>query len=82
MPGYVYLRIYLPVFGGWKEHQKKIQNTSCRPSGAAISIALNAHQIDRPALILRRTVDGYIDATSTCRAVGKKFGHYLANQAT
>ncbi|MBL6765285.1 MAG: KilA-N domain-containing protein [Verrucomicrobiae bacterium] len=43
---------------------------------------MNAHQIDRPALILRRTVDGYIDATSTCRAVGKKFGHYLANQAT
>lgn len=46
-----------------------------------LELALIHHEVDN-TLILQRAVDGYVNATAMCRAVGKKLSHYLANQTT
>jgi len=44
-------------------------------------LALIPHKVEN-FLINQRAVDGYINATAMCQAVGKKLGHYLENKTT
>jgi len=46
-----------------------------------LELILIPHKVEN-ALINQRAVDGYINATAMCRAVGKKLGHYLENKTT
>ncbi|WP_367872391.1 KilA-N domain-containing protein [Luteolibacter sp. Populi] len=39
------------------------------------------HEVNN-TLILQRAVDGYVNATAMCKAVGKQLGHYLENRTT
>lgn len=46
-----------------------------------LELALIPHEVDN-TLILQRAVDGYVNATAMCQAVGKKLSHYLENKTT
>ncbi|MEJ1464988.1 MAG: KilA-N domain-containing protein [Candidatus Sedimenticola sp. (ex Thyasira tokunagai)] len=45
------------------------------------ALALIPHEVEGE-VINQRAVDGYINATSMCKSVGKKIGHYLENKTT
>lgn len=46
-----------------------------------LEFVLIPHQVDN-ALIMQRAVDGFVNATAMCQAVGKKLSHYLENKTT
>jgi len=46
-----------------------------------LELVLIPHEVDN-ALIMQRAVDGYVNATAMCQAVGKKLSHYLENKTT
>ena len=46
-----------------------------------LELALIAHTVENN-LIAQRAVDGYINATAMCKAVGKNFADYRRLQAT
>ncbi|MGB3882027.1 MAG: KilA-N domain-containing protein [Diaphorobacter nitroreducens] len=45
------------------------------------SLSLITHQVHN-SIVEQRASDGYINATAMCKAAGKLFGHYRANDAT
>ncbi len=45
------------------------------------SLSLITHQVQN-SIVEQRAADGYINATAMCKAAGKLFGHYRANDAT
>lgn len=51
------------------------------PEAVQLELALIPHEIEN-TLILQRAVDGYVNATAMCKAVGKMLGHYLENKTT
>ena len=46
-----------------------------------MELALIPHKVEN-TLINQRAIDGYVNATAMCQAVGKKLGHYLENKTT
>lgn len=46
-----------------------------------LELALISHEIDN-SIIPQRAIDGYVNATAMCQAVGKKLSHYLENRTT
>ena len=40
------------------------------------------HRKIENVVVNQRVVDGYINATAMCQAVGKQLGHYLENKTT
>ena len=51
------------------------------PEPVQLELALISHQIEN-TLILQRAVDGYVNATAMCKAVGKNFADYRRLGAT
>jgi KilA-N domain len=71
----VYSGIFLAV-DGLNVSPRKIM-----PDPIQLELALISHQIEN-TLILQRAVDGYVNATAMCKAVGKNFADYRRLAAT
>jgi KilA-N domain len=47
----------------------------------SLKLVLIPHEVEN-TLINQRAIDGYVNATAMCQAVGKKINHYLENRTT